>query len=250
MGCYTPWIFLDDAGNTWALGVSSSGKLTFSEVIPPAPQAMRQVPLTDLITEQVYGLSVTYTSSGPKIVTSGPLSIPAIGLYIPMSNAGRTFWLQVANGQLFGSWKTAGGSTDPVVGQLFNLDMVNPALNPPNLPNAGIPSGLPGGWLPNYSQPGGLGGQTLPAQQSGTPYSEEPSDAGLPVPDTGTPYELGMGLNVCADGHWFNCWDITFTTVNCGPAAIVRCPLCGYIQEIISPASRLYTDPGFDHISS
>ena len=250
MGCYTPWIFLDDAGNTWALGVSSSGKLTFSEVIPPAPQAMRQVPLTDLITEKVYGLSVTYTSSGPKIVTNGPLSIPAIGLYIPMSNAGRTFWLQVANGQLFGSWKTAGGSTDPVVGELFNYAQVNPPVNPPNLPNAGLPSGLPGGYLPVYTQPLGLGTQSLPAQQSGTPYSEEPSDAGLPVPDTGTPYELGMGLNTAACNHWFNAFQIQFCTYQCGPAALICCPVCGFLVEIISPASLLYSNPGYEHISS
>lgn len=240
MACYVPWIFIDNLGNAWAIGVTSLGQLTLSQVTPVPTNAVRQVPLTDIVNGLVYGLSVFYvTGTGPMLMTAGPLSIAAVGAFIPMSASGRVFYLQVSNGELYGSWQTASGTTDPVVGELFNFDMVNPAVTPPNLPFAGLPSGFVGGWLPVYTQPGGIGAQSFPQQQTGSTSQI-----------TGVPFEVGMGMNTSPCGHWFNNFEITFTTVACQQVAVVRCPLCGFLVEIISPASQLYQNPGYEHISS
>jgi hypothetical protein len=248
MACFIPWVFLDDQGNAWALGVTSQGALTFTAVTPPPTNAIRSAPLKDISTGSTVAIFVTWTPAGPFLDTE-PVSVPPIANKIQMSASGATFWLQVSNGRLQGMFVT-GPAQDPVVGQLFNYDMVNPPVNPPNLPNAGLPSGAPGGWLPYYTQPGGIGTQTFPAQQDGTPYSETPSDEGLPVSDTGTPYELGMGFNTAACGHWFAVFSISFASVGCVPSALVLCPLCGFVVQIITPASLLYSDPGYEHISS
>lgn len=240
MGCFAPWVFRDNVGQTWALAMNGAGQLTFTQLFPPlGNNAMAAVPLTDIVTGLTVNVTVVFTSS--PVLTTVPSSGPAIGNYIPLTRpVVGTYKLQVSNGSLVANPVGDGpGIADPVVGQLFNYDMVNPPVNPPNLPNAGLLNELPGGWLPAYKQPGGIGGQTTPAQASGSTSQI-----------TGIPYEVGMGLNVCADGHWFNMWDITFATVNCTQAAIIRCPLCGYVQQIISPASLLYTDPGLEHISS
>jgi hypothetical protein len=247
MGCFTPWIFRDNAGNAWAIGVNGIGQLTLSQVTPVPPNAMVQVPLLDTVNGKAYGIFVSY-SGGPFISTTAALSIAAIGSYIPMTFQGRTFWLQTANGQLIGSWQGLSGPADPVVGQLYNLAMINPSLNPPNLPNAGLPSGFPGGWLPPYTQ-NVLGGQTFPAQQTGQPYSNEPADFGLTSQETGIPYEQGMGMNVSPCQHWQNSFTVQFGSYQCQNAAFVTCSLCGYLIEIIVPASLLYTD-AYSHISS
>lgn len=247
VACFAPWIFLDNAGNAWVMGVSTVGQLTLSQVSPIPTNAMQQVPLRDTVTGKVYGVMVVYTSSGPFITTTGPLSIHSVGLFIPLSVANRPFWLQVANGQLIGSWQAAGGAADPVVGQLYNLDLVNPSLFPPNLPNAGLPSGGAGGWLPNYTQ-NVLGGQTLPAQQTGYAYSNQPSDTGLSSQETGIPFEVGMGMNVAGCGHSFNSFEQILTTISCTTFCIVRCPLCGYCVETF-PLSMMY-DSYHEHISS
>lgn len=248
VACFAPWIFLDNAGNAWAMGVSTVGQLTLSQVSPIPTNAMQQVPLRDTVTGKVYGVMVVYTSSGPFITTTGPLSIHSVGLFIPLSVANRPFWLQVANGQLIGSWQAAGGAADPVVGQLFDYSNVNPAVNPPNLPNAGLPSGFPGGYLPEYTQPGGIGTQSFPAQQNGYPYSQEPSDAGLTSQETGIPFEVGMGMNVAGCGHSFNSFVQLWTTVGCEPFCLVACPLCSFVQEMF-PASVAF-DQYHEHISS
>lgn len=239
MACFTPWIFRDNAGHAWALGVTTAGKLTLSQVTPIPSRAILQAPLTDTVDGHVYGVIVVYTASGPMVSTTAALAIPAIGSFIPMAANGRTFWLQTKSGRLFGSWQTSVGTSDPVVGELFNTDLVNPSVVPPNLPNAGLPTGEQGGWLPHYTQPGGIGSQSQPQQQSGSTSQI-----------TGVPYEVGMALNTSPCGHWFNNFEITFSTVSCEQAALVRCPLCGYLIEIITPASRLYSDPGLEHISS
>lgn len=247
VACFAPWIFLDNAGNAWAMGVSTVGQLTLSQVSPIPTNAMQQVPLRDTVTGKVYGVMVVYTSSGPFITTTGPLSIHSVGLFIPLSVANRPFWLQVANGQLIGSWQAAGGPPDPVLGELFNYDVVSPPLNPPNLPNAGLPSGFPGGWLPNYTQ-AAIGAPSFPAQQNGYPYSNEPSDAGLTSQETGIPFEQGMGMNTAGCGHWFNNYEQVFTTVGCQPYSLVVCPLCRFVQQMF-PLTVCY-DEYHEHISS
>jgi len=247
MGCFTPWIFRDNAGNAWAIGVNGIGQLTLSQVTPVPPNAMVQVPLLDTVNGKVYGIFVSY-SGGPFISTTAALSIAAIGSYIPMTFQGRTFWLQTANGQLIGSWQGLSGPADPVVGQIYSYDIANPSLGPPNLPNAGIPTGLPGGYLPNYEQPGGLGTQTFPAQQSGYPYSQQPSDQGLTSQETGVPFELGMGMNTAGCGHFFQSFIQLWTTVDCQTYCLVACPVCQFVQEMF-PAS-VANDPYHEHISS
>jgi len=246
-GCFAPWIFVDDQGDAWAMGVSVSGQLTLASVSPVPTTAMRQVPLRDTVDGHVYGISVTSTPSGPLVTTTGPLSIHAIGRFIPLSAAKRPFWLQTANGLLIGSWQGAAGPADPMVGELFNYDVVNPPIGPPNLPNAGLPTGFPGGYLPNYTQ-SVIGGQSLPAQANGAPFSKQPTNIGLSSDETGIPFEIGMGMNTAGCGHWFNNYEQVFTSVGCQPYSLVVCPLCRFVQEMF-PISVCY-DEYHEHISS
>jgi len=248
MSCFAPWVFLDNVGQTWALGMNSAGQLTFTLISnPPANNAAASVPLKDTVSGLTVALSVIFTTV--PTLTPTPSSGRAIGNHIPLTRPGvGTYWLQVASGALVLNQQNSNYVADPVVGQLYNTDMINPSTNPPNLPNAGLPSGAPGGWLPAYTQPGGIGTQTFPAQQSGQPYSEQPSDIGLTSQETGIPYEVGMGMNTLGCSHWINNYEQVWPTVGCQTYCLVRCPLCGYVQEMF-PLSVAY-DQYHEHISS
>ena len=70
-----------------------------------------------------------------------------------------------------------------------------------------------------YTQPGGPGTTVYPQQAQG---------------------EM-MGLFNAGCGHFFNSWLVQCAAV-CGvPSAIVGCPLCGYVVQIITPFSLIYT---------
>jgi hypothetical protein len=248
MGCFAPWVFLDNVGQTWALGMNAAGQLTFTQISnPPANNAAASVPLKDIITGATVKLVVVFTAS--PVLTPIASSGPTIGSYVPLTRPGvGTYWLQVASGALVLNQQNAIYTPDPVIGELFNYDLANPAVNPPNLPFAGLPSGFPGGFLPPYSQPGGLTTPSFPAQQSGVPYSEQPSDVGLTSQETGIPFEQGMGMNTLGCNHWINNYEQVWTTVGCQTYCLVRCPLCGYVQEMF-PLTEAYSEYR-EHISS
>lgn len=248
MGVYFPWIFIDQLGQVWALGMNSSGQLTFTQ--STAVNGSAAYPLKDIATGETYQVSVVTTGGIPALVATLS-SGPTVGSFIPVTRAtaNTTYYIQVSSGTLVANLEPGVITPDPVLGQIYSPDMVNPPVNPPNLPDAGLLSPEPGGWLPPYTQPAGLNTQTFPAQQDGTGGSPDPSNVGLLAWNTGVPYEIGMGLNTAGCGHWFNCFDTTFSTVDGQQSALIRCPLCGYLQMIITPAALLYT-AAYEHISS
>jgi hypothetical protein len=79
-----------------------------------------------------------------------------------------------------------------------------------------------------WSQPGGPGTIVYPQQQIGE--------------------QIGLWVEGCA--HWFNSWDVrenawnppSFIFAYVVPSAFVLCPLCGYVQRIITPFD-LIQDP-------
>lgn len=79
---------------------------------------------------------------------------------------------------------------------------------------------------PQFAQPGGIGTQTFPQQQNG--------GTGM-VWINGVPNEIGQGMWTAGCGHWFNSWEIISVTGCCSPVALICCPLCRFIQQIITP---------------
>jgi hypothetical protein len=73
----------------------------------------------------------------------------------------------------------------------------------------------PGNLPPTYTQPGGAGTLVYPQQ---------------PMGERSAQYAAGCG-------HWFNCWTIleAYDDVKEVQAAIIACPLCFYVQQIIEP---------------
>lgn len=95
---------------------------------------------------------------------------------------------------------------------------------------------------PKAQQPGGPGtAVTAPFQPAAaSPPVENPTAPTVPF-YVGLPNEkLGRFFAGC--GHSFNSWEVVIDTV-CGqpqqPCALTLCPLCGYIENIYSPASVL-----------
>jgi hypothetical protein len=74
-------------------------------------------------------------------------------------------------------------------------------------------------YLPPFTQPGGPGTATFPQQDPGQM----------------------IGLFVAGCGHWFNNWDVISATVACDQVAVMRCPLCQYVQRIIDPYNDIYS---------
>jgi hypothetical protein len=79
---------------------------------------------------------------------------------------------------------------------------------------------------PVFTQPGGPGTQAFPAQPIGE--------------------RMGLFSSSCL--HWFNAWRVQFTSYVDNEdvihqIALVQCPLCGNLQQIIDPASAIYTAP-------
>ncbi len=84
---------------------------------------------------------------------------------------------------------------------------------------------------PVFTQPGGPGTQTFPAQ----PIGER------------------MGLFNAGCGHWFDAWLVTRSsfldpdTHTVMSVALVLCPLCQFLQQQIIPYERIY-GPEFVYI--
>lgn len=76
-------------------------------------------------------------------------------------------------------------------------------------------------YLPTFTQPGGQGTAAFPAQQSS---------------------EL-LGQWTAGCGHSFNHWAIYSDSCNGVQTALITCPVCGYLQNQISPYSDIHTYP-------
>lgn len=95
---------------------------------------------------------------------------------------------------------------------------------------------------PQAQQPGGPGTPvTAPNQPAAaSPPLPNPYPPTIPV-YVGLPQEkLGRFFPGC--GHSINSWEVVLSEVDgqpSQPCALVLCPLCGYIQNIYSPANNL-----------
>lgn len=132
--------------------------------------------------------------------------------------SGNVWQIQIQNGVVTpffpGNPVLSGPKGDPVLGELFNYDLTEP-----------------NGFVTQYTQPGGPGTPTFPQDANGSPSII-----------TGIPFEIGTAQFIVPYcGHSINTADITFAAVGGVPSAIVRCPRCAIVAQIITPASLLYT---------
>lgn len=69
------------------------------------------------------------------------------------------------------------------------------------------------------------------------PPAVQPGGPGTPVTDpTQKPGEL-TGMFTAGCSHFFNNWNIRQAAVNGVPMKIATCPLCGYVQSILTVAA-------------
>lgn len=78
-------------------------------------------------------------------------------------------------------------------------------------------------YYPKFQQPGGIGTPTFPEQQIGE--------------------KLGQFSAGC--GHFFQNWYVPSSAYLGIPSCYICCPICGWIQQILTPQSLLYTDAYF-----
>lgn len=130
------------------------------------------------------------------------VSVGAVAPWINLEALDHSLWRLSVLGGLLDTTKVGQGTTDPTVGQLFNYDLIN--------------------------QPGPFNPASQPAGPN-TPVTD-------PVQTTGE--LIGQFFSGC--GHSFNAWEIMAMTVECIPSAGVRCPICGFLQRIITPYSDIY----------
>jgi hypothetical protein len=76
-------------------------------------------------------------------------------------------------------------------------------------------------YLPPFTQPGGIGTQTFPQQTSGE--------------------LVGRWTSGC--GHSFEAWLVASCQIADIQTAVVQCPVCSYVQQLISPYAAIYTWP-------
>lgn len=84
-------------------------------------------------------------------------------------------------------------------------------------------------------------GMLLPGDGS-YPKPIQPGGPGTPVTMPQQTQGEMLGLWVAGCGHWFNNYDIRTAEICGTPSALVCCPLCLYIQRIITPYLAIYSD--------
>jgi hypothetical protein len=102
-------------------------------------------------------------------------------------------------------------------------------------------------------------GELLPVPY--VPAPEQPGGVGTPVTDPVQMVSEKNGFYYPACGHSINSYDVSCEVAGGAPygagpygagnysqqgqaSAIVKCPICGYVQQIITPASAFYNMPG------
>lgn len=90
------------------------------------------------------------------------------------------------------------------------------------------------GSLPVPQQPDGAGTPvTLPLQQPNRFWQSD----GIP---TNTPPNEHTGPIASPCGHSIVFWAIAFQQVDGVASALVKCPVCGYVQQVVTPASDVF----------
>ena len=182
-------------------------------------------------TGQFWGFSVDASGNiQSATVPVGPLSV--IVLQGPSDQA---FQLVTSTGGVL----SGSGLSDPKIVGATHVLMVDPtgafqyqltvdshgqphtALDQSWQPGTPVGELYPTQYYPTFSQPGGPGTPTFPQQDIGE--------------------KLGTFTAGC--GHWFNNWWVPNSAFLGVPSAYIACPLCGYVQQIVTPQSLIYTDP-------
>lgn len=74
------------------------------------------------------------------------------------------------------------------------------------------------------------------------PAPVQPGGIGTPVTSPVQTDGEKLGLWVAGCQHWFNHWDVHTCALSGVQSALICCPLCSYVQRIITPYSDIHTD--------
>jgi hypothetical protein len=201
MPCAALYYLIDELGGFWNLTATNGGLLQIIRTGTPLTPPVGSLIIRDRFIAVDWALTV---------ISTGFLVLNAIPRIVPPA-APPPQWLGVRSPNQ----------------TLFRIQVFNGFLQTVQQPLITQPVPLVGTiynpdtavYLPKFTQPGGPGTATFPQQQPG---------------------EM-IGLFVAGCGHWFNNWDVISATVDCDEVAVMRCPLCQYVQRIIDPYSDIYS---------
>jgi hypothetical protein len=92
---------------------------------------------------------------------------------------------------------------------------------------------------PDPLQPGGPGTQvTDPTQPSVVYQNGTPPNFYTPTTNP-TPYNERAAMFFPACGHAIRSWEVRWDAVNGDTMALIVCPLCGYLVDILTPQEAL-----------
>ena len=201
MPCSALYYLIDELGGIWNLNVTNSGIVQVTATVLPLTTPVAFITLQDRAIASNW--QITVRSDGFLVINAVP----------PVSPPGQQppLWLGLLSPN----------ST------LFRLQIVNSVLQAQKQPPVTGPIPVVGTiynpdskpFSPKFTQPGGPGTATFPQQDPG---------------------EM-LGLFVFGCGHWMNNFDVISATVNCDQVAVIRCPLCYFVQRIINPYSDIHS---------
>jgi len=99
---------------------------------------------------------------------------------------------------------------------------------------------------PTPSQPGGIGTPVTDPTQPCTVYPNGGPPPTAYTPQTNpTPYNERAAMFFPGCGHAIRSWEVRWDAVNGEQMALICCPLCGYLQDILTPEAALsvYQNP-------
>lgn len=197
----------DNSGTPWLVTVDGSGVIQQPIVAPPGSYSFT------FALKDANGVAWILGIDGNGNLVTNRIATQYTFVYILMAAPDGTglFAMYVdINGV---PQTTPQAEVDPVPGTIFN----------------------PHKFIPPFTQPDGPNTPTYPQQQSGAEL----------VPYQGVPFEIGNAMFTSGCGHWFNSWEVRSATVNGITAALMCCPLCGYLQRIIVPYNFIHDYSNF-----
>lgn len=192
--CPVPWYFADQNGTTWKLVLDGFGRIAPVES-PGSTPALPFALLIDSVTQKTW--QIVISSSGALLATVLNLAVRGNQFIAAEGPTGNVSLIEINNSVL--QSVPVVQRTDlqvPILGEIYN----------------------PEDYRPRFSQPGGVGTFTLPAESTG---------------------EL-IALWSFGCGHFSNHIMVTSGTSACQQAALLQCPLCDFLQRIIIPYSAVF----------
>jgi hypothetical protein len=90
---------------------------------------------------------------------------------------------------------------------------------------------------PVPKQPGGPGTVITDPTQPCTIYPNGVNPSAYTPQTNPTPYAERAAMFFSPCGHCFRAWEVAIDGVGGAPAALILCPLCSYIADILQPPS-------------